>query len=142
VYGVSFELPTGSDPEEIGSGHIFVIEPYFGLGVKKEKVEIVGFSSVGIPTNKDIGDEDNTHLGYEFSALFKPTPSVQPLIELDGETLLAGPDSGQTVLNLSPGIKFRPPKNDHWQIGVGIGFPLTNTTEFNTRVVASVFYHF
>ena len=141
-YGVSFELPTGSDAKEIGSGHIVVIEPYFGFGLKKEKVEFVGFSSVGVPTNKNSTDDDDTHLGYQFSALFKPRPSFQALIELDGETLLAGPQSGQTVVNLSPGIKFLPPSNEHWQIGVSVGFPVTNAQEFKTRVVASAFYHF
>jgi hypothetical protein len=142
VYGVSVELPTGSDSAEIGSGHLVVIEPYFGLGLKKEKLEIVGFSSVGLPVNRNSTDEDDTHLGYEFSFLFKPTPYVQPLIELNGETLLAGPESGQTIVNLSPGIKFRPSKSEHWQFGAGIGFPLTKAQEFKTRIVASAFYHF
>lgn len=37
VYGVSLELPSGSDQKEIGSGHIFQIEPYLGLGIKRER---------------------------------------------------------------------------------------------------------
>jgi hypothetical protein len=72
----------------------------------------------------------------------KPTPAVMPLIELDGETLLTGTDRGRTVINLSPGIKFRPKNSDHWQMGAGIGFPVTDALEFKTRMVASVFYHF
>ena len=73
---------------------------------------------------------------------FKPTPSVQPLIEIDGETALTGLERGGTVLNLSPGIKFRPFNSEHWQIGAGIGFPITNRKEFDMRVVVSAFYHF
>jgi hypothetical protein len=142
VYGLSLELPSGSDTKEIGSDHIFEIKPYFGFGVKREKVEVVGSSSVGIPTNKDTADEDDTRLDYELSFLFKPATTVEAVIELDGETLLAGPDRGQTTINFSPGIKFRPFHSEHWQIGAGIGFPLTNDREFFRRVVVSAFYHF
>jgi hypothetical protein len=142
VYGLSVELPSGTDSEEIGTDHIFEIEPYFGFGVKREKVEVVAFSSVGAPVNRTLVDEDVSRLGYELSFLFKPTDSLQPLIELDGETLLAGAQSGQTVINLSPGIKVRPFHDEHWQIGAGIGFPLIDDREFHRRVVVSAFYHF
>jgi hypothetical protein len=142
VYGVSFEFPTGSDTREIGSSHIFEVEPYFGVGVKREKLEVVAFSSVAIPTNKKPTDEEATELGYQLSFLFKPRPWLQPLIELDGATELNGIDSGRTVLNLSPGIKVRPFGSHHWQLGAGVGFPLTSTHDFSTRAVFSAFYHF
>lgn len=142
AYGVSFELPAGSDTRGIGSSHIFEAEPYFGVGVKRKKVEVVGFSSVSVPTNKKPTDDEATTLGYEVSFLFKPRPAIQPLIELDGQTQLAGARSGRTVVNVSPGIKFRPFGSEHWQVGAGIGFPITNTHEFRARFVASAFYHF
>jgi hypothetical protein len=142
VYGVSFELPTGSSPKEIGSSHIFEVKPYFGTGVKRDKVEVVTFSSASFPTNKDPDDEETNELGYQLSVLFKPGLGIEPLIEVDGSTLLAGSESGQTVVNLSPGMKFRPITSEHWQFGVGIGFPLTTAHEFHRRVLASVFYHF
>ena len=71
------ELPSGSDSKEIGTNHIFEIEPYFGLGVKREKVEVVASSSVGAPVNRTPDDEDVSRLGYELSFLFKPTDSLQ-----------------------------------------------------------------
>lgn len=142
VYGLEFGLPTGSDSRGIGSSHIIEVAPYFGAGLKKEKVEVVGFSSVSVPTNKRTGDEDATTLGYQLSFLFKPTPSIQPLIELDGETRLNRLERGNTVVNLSPGIKFRPLHSEHWQVGAGVGFPITNRHEFSSRVVISAFYHF
>lgn len=142
VYGVEFGLPTGSDSRGIGSSHIIDVAPYFGAGLKKEKVEVVGFSSVSVPTNKRTGDRDATTFGYQLSFLFKPTPSIQPLIELDGKTGLNGLERGNTVVNLSPGIKFRPLHSEHWQLGAGVGFPITNRHEFNTRAVVSTFYHF
>lgn len=142
VYGIEFGLPTGSDSKGISSGHIVEIAPYFGAGLKKERLEAVGFASVNVPTNKKTGDEDATALGYQLSLLFKPTPSIQPMIELDGQTVLNGLERGNTVLNLSPGIKFRPLHSEHWQIGAGIGFPITSRREFSSRVVVSAFYHF
>ena len=142
VYGVEFGLPTGSDSKGIGSSHIIDVAPYFGAGFKKDKVEVVAFSSIGFPANKKLGDEDATTLGYQLSFLFKPTPSLQPVIELDGQTALNGLERGNTVVNLSPGIKFRPLHSEHWQIGAGVGFPITGRKDFNTRFVASAFYHF
>jgi hypothetical protein len=142
VYGVSFELPSGNNQKEIGSSHIFEVEPYFGAGIKRKKLEVVGFSSVSIPANKRPLDDEFTSLGYGLAFLFKPTPSLQPLIELDGETELAGPESGRTVVNLSPGIKFRPFHSEHWQVGAGVGFPITSAHDFRTRAVFSAFYHF
>ena len=142
VYGVEFGLPTGSDSKGIGSGHIIDVAPYFGAGVKREKVEVVGFTSVSVPMNKRVGDEDTTTLGYQLSFLFKPSPSFQPVIEFDGRTGLNGFGRGNTVVNLSPGIKFRPLHSEHWQLGAGVGFPITGRKDFNTRFVASAFYHF
>ena len=141
-YGVEFGLPTGSDNKAIGSSHIFEVAPYFGAGLKREKVEVVAFSSVRVPTNKRIGDEDATTLGYQLSFLFKPTPSIAPMIELDGQTGLGSLVLGNTVVNISPGIKFRPLHSEHWQVGAGIGFPVTSRKEFDTWVVVSAFYHF
>ena len=141
-YGVEFGLPTGSDSKGIGSSHIVEVAPYFGAGLKKEKVEVIGFSTVSVPTNKRTGDEDATTLGYQLSFLFKPTPSIQPLIELDGQTGLNGLERGNTVVNLSPGIKFRPLHSEHWQLGAGVGFPITNRHDFSSRLVVSAFYHF
>lgn len=142
VYGVSFELPTGSDTKEIGSSHIFEIEPYFGVGIKREKLEVVAFSSVGVPTNKKPADDEATELGYQLSFLFKPRPWVQPVIEFEGATALNGLERGRTVVNLSPGIKVRPFGSEHWQVGAGVGFPITSAHDFSTRAVFSAFYHF
>jgi hypothetical protein len=142
VYGVEFGLPTGSDSRGIGSSHIFEVAPFFGAGLKREKVEVVAFSSISVPINKRFGDDDATTLGYQLSFLFKPTPSLEPMIELDGQTGLGSMVRGNTVVNISPGIKFQPRHSEHWQVGAGIGFPVTNRKEFDTRVVVSAFYHF
>ena len=142
VYGVEFGLPTGSDSKGIGSSHLVEVAPYLGAGLKREKLEVVGISSVRFVANKRMGDEEGTRLGYQLSFLFKPNPTVQPLIEIGGQTGLSGLERGHTVVNLSPGIKFRPVHSEHWQLGAGIGFPLTNRHDFSTQAVVSAFYHF
>lgn len=141
-YGVEFGLPTGNDTNGIGSGHIVEIEPFFGAGLKHHKFEVIGFSSVGFLANKKPGDDEANDFNYRFSLLLKPRPGIQPLIELDGATGLNASESGRTVINISPGIKFMPPHSEHWQFGFGVGFPITDTKDFKTRVVLSLFYHF
>jgi hypothetical protein len=137
VYGVSFNLPTGSKTG-IGSDHIVEIEPYAGLGVMRGKFEFIGFGSVGVPVNKHDGEDEGTEVGYEFSTLYKVTRHFQGLLEFDGHTALTG--DKETVFNVSPGFKFN--FGHHWQFGAGVGFPLTSQKEFNVRAITSVFYHF
>ena len=62
--------------------------------------------------------------------------------QLDGATRINGNETGETVVNISLGIKFRPFHSEHWQVGVGVRVPGTNRQEFKTRSVVSVFYHF
>lgn len=141
VYGVSFNLPTGNSRKGIGSGHIFEVEPYVGLGYQQKKFEVVGFTSFGIPANRREEDEEGAEFGYEGAFLYKLSPRFQALLELDGSRVLTGISEGENVVNISPGIKILP-FNEHWQIGVGVGFPVTSNREFKTRAVVSVFYHF
>ncbi len=141
TYGVSFNLPTGSDRKAIGSGHVLGVEPYAGLGYQHKRIELISFASVGLPANRRAGDEEGTEFGYEGSLLYKLSRRFQAVAELDGRKTFTGPRSGENVVNLSPGIKFLP-RDEHWQIGFGVGFPATSGEEFKVRAVASVFYHF
>ncbi|MFL6228948.1 MAG: transporter [Pyrinomonadaceae bacterium] len=141
VYGVSFHLPTGDAGKGIGSGHVLGVEPYVGLGYQRKKIELIAFTSLGLAANRRAGDEDGAEFGYEGSVLYKLSRRFQAVLELDGSRALTGIRSGENVVNVSPGIKILPP-NEHWQIGVGAGFPVTSDQEFKARAVVSVFYHF
>jgi hypothetical protein len=140
TYGLSFNLPTGND-SGIGSNHIVEIEPFAGLGYKHKKIQLVGIVSVGLATNKRAGDEEGTEFGFGLASMYKVTPRFEALLEFDGHRPLTGGEERRTVANISPGLKFLP-FNDHWQIGVSAGFPVTHTKDFNIRTVVSVFYHF
>ena len=141
-YGIEFGLPTGDDAKGIGSDHIFEVGPFFNLGYKRRRLELVGFVEFGIPTNQDAGEEIETDLGANLSALYHFSRRLQGLIELDGESVLSGDENGDDVLNVSPGIKLRPLAHQDLMVGLSVGFPVSDLEEFDARVLVSVFYHF
>ncbi len=141
-YGLEFGLPTGDDSEGIGSNHLFEIEPNLNFGYKRGKNELVGFTSFGIPVNQSGGEETETEMGFNLSLLRHVTPRFEALIELDGGSVLSGPEDGFTVVNLTPGVKVRPFKDHPLDVGLGFSFPITNDEDFDTRTLLSVFYHF
>ena len=117
------------------------VEPFAGLGYKRRNLELIGITSFGFPTNTRAGDDEGKEFAFGFASLYKVTPHIQPLLEWDGHHILSGPSRGETVVNVSPGIKLLPDEH-HWQIGLGAGFPLTHAKEFKLRAIFSVFYHF
>ncbi len=141
-YGLELGLPTGDESKGIGSNRELEFEPLFNLGCKQEELELVLFTSFGIPTNQGENEEVETELGFDVSALCHFGERFMGLLELDGETGPSGDESGETVLNLSPGPKFVPGRNRDQNIGVGVGFPLSDTEEFETRALVSVSRHF
>jgi hypothetical protein len=138
VYGISFGLPTGND-SGTGSDHVVEVEPFAGLGYKHKRLELIGFGKFGFKTNRRATDEEGHEFGYNFSSLYNATHRFQMMLEMDGHTALTGEEG--TVVNLSPGIKFLHPDH-HWQFGASVGWPVTQTKDFNIRAVFSVFYHF
>ncbi|MFQ5714664.1 MAG: helix-turn-helix domain-containing protein [Candidatus Scalinduaceae bacterium] len=143
-YGIEFGLPTGDEKEGIGSNNIFEFEPFLDIGYKWRNLEVVAFGTFGIPTNqdKDKGEEVETELGYNVSLLYHFTPRIQGLLELDGESVLSGDDDGDSVVNISPGIKFRPLADYDLIVGTGVSIPLSSKDEFDIRTILSIFYHF
>jgi hypothetical protein len=137
VYGISFGLPTGTRTG-IGSSHVVEIEPFAGLGVMKGSWEFVGFGSVGFKANRNETDDEGHEFNYEISSMYKFSARWQGLVEFDGHKSLTG--NSENVFNVSPGLKFIPA--EHWQIGAGVGFPLTSDKDFRVRGIIAVFYHF
>ena len=141
-YGVEAGLPTGDDAKGIGSDNIIELEPFFNIALKRRELELVAFGKFGIPFNQGEGQEVETELAYNFSALYHFGPRVQGLLELDGETVLSGDESGASVLNLSPGVKVRPLQIRNLIIGASAGIPVTDLEEFDVRGIVSAFWHF
>lgn len=140
-YGVEFGVPTGDDASGIGSDHIWEIEPLFNVGYKRGPIELVGFARFGIPFNQDAGDEIETDVAYDVSALAHLHRQVQGLLEFNGVTVLSGEEAGETATLLSPGLKFAPSARVPLFIGLGVRLPLSDA-ELDTALLASLFYHF
>lgn len=143
-YGLELGLPTGDDEKGTGSSNLLEVAPFLAVGYKHRKLELVSFLEFGIPThqNEEKGQEVETELGFNLSALYHVSSRWQALLELDGEEVLSGEEEGHSVLNLTPGVKFRPVAGKSLLVGAGVSFPLSNEEEFDTRLVGSVFYHF
>jgi hypothetical protein len=142
-YGIEFGLPTGDDEEGIGSDHIVDIEPFLNAGYKRGGLETVAFATFGIPTNQRPEEVVETELGYNLSLLYHVGSRLQALLELDGESILSNEEGEeQTTLNLTPGLKVRPLAGQNLLVGIGVGVPLAEDQEFDTRVIISAFYHF
>ena len=141
-YGIEFALPTGNDEKGIGSNHIWEVEPFFSLGYKTGKVELITFLIFGIPFNQDEGEEVETEFSYQVSGLYHVHPRVRALLELDGTTVLSGHEEGDNVVNLSPGILLQPLSDPNLVLGLGASFPVSDLQEFDWGLNTSVFYHF
>ena len=140
--GLEFGLPTGDDDKGIGSDNIWEIEPFLSFGWKYKILEVVSFLHLGIPVNQKGDQDEGNELGYNLSMLVHATDWLEMLLEFDGETVLNGEEEGESVLNIDPGVKFKPFKSQDIQVGFGAGFPVTDDEEFEYRLLASVFYHF
>jgi len=141
-YGLEFGLPTGDEERGIGSDHLVDIEPFFDIGYKRDNLEVVAFTSFGIPINQNQGEAVETEMGYNLSFLYHLNHRFAGILEFDGHTILSGPEDGASVVNITPGFKVKPTHNDKFELGAGVSLPLTNTREFDVRAKVSAFYHF
>jgi len=140
--GIEFALPTGNEDKGIGSDHVLEIEPFLDFGYKYDLLEIVGFTSFGLPQNENGEDEADVEVGWNLSTLYHISPKVQALLEFDGEHVYGGEEDGVNIVNVTPGIKIRPFDSSDLQVGIGVSLPLTDDKEFHARPILSVFYHF
>ncbi|MBW2292298.1 MAG: hypothetical protein JRG94_08295 [Deltaproteobacteria bacterium] len=140
--GIEFGLPTGDSSKGIGSSHILEVEPFIDFGFKHQDLEIVGFLSPAVPTNKNGEDEADVELGWSLSMLYHLHRRVEVLLEFDGERAFGGEESGHATANISPGLKVVPTANQNLQIGVGVSLPISDDEDFDVRTILSVFYHF
>ena len=53
-----------------------------------------------------------------------------------------GEEDGNTVVNLTPGLKITPFTSRNIEIGAGASLPITSDEEFDVRAIFSIFYHF
>lgn len=141
-YGIDSALPTGNDEKGIGSDHIVELEPFFSIGVKPGDLELIGFIAFTIPTALEKDDEVANDLDGAISALYRFSPGFRGLLELDGETVLNGPDAGESNANLTPGVKVTPLDNASLEIGFAISVHMSAEKQYDSLEILSLLYHF
>lgn len=140
--GIEFGLPTGNEEMGIGSDHVLEIEPFVDFGYKRDRWEIVGFTSFGLPVNENDEDEADLELGWNLSVLYHLKPQLMTLLEFDGEHVFGGEEDGVDIINVTPGVKIQPFDDSSFQVGLGVSLPLTDDKEFHAKAILALFYHF
>lgn len=140
--GIELGLPTGNDGVGIGSNNVLEVEPFVDFGYELDRLQLVGLASFGVPTNENGEDEADLELAWNLSLQVRLDERVAALLELDGEEVFGGDKNGESIVNITPGIKIAPLHDRNLRIGVGVSLPLTHDKEFHVRTVLSVFYHF
>jgi len=140
--GIELGLPTGKDEEGIGSDHILDVEPFVDFGYKIDSLEIVGFTSFGIPTNEGAENETDLELGWNLSFLYHATESIEAILEFDGTSAFDGEEDGFASANVTPGVKFQPFDDPNFEVGLGLSIPLAQDRDFDVQPILSIFYHF
>lgn len=127
----------GSDLWQVG--------PYLNFGWTSGPVELMAWTVFGIPFNHAEQAEVGTEFSWNVSALVHASSRLQPMLELDGTGGISGHAVGEDVVQLAPGLKFRPFAGQPLWIGTSVGFPLASGVEedpFETRFLTSLFWHF
>jgi len=125
----------------------FSVGPFLNAGVQVGRAEIVGwatfdFSLEDEETEGEGSAEGDSQLAYSLSTLYHVTPSLEVLLELDGQVPLESDTNRSVQAYITPGVKVQPFSNSGLAVGVGVSFPLTTARAFDLGVLASVFYHF
>lgn len=149
-YGLGFELPIGGGHDDAtgpDGGHehgheLYELAPFLNAGLKRGDWELVGFGTFSIPTNHGHQENVGTSFEYNASALHHVSPRIQALVEMNGHAGLSGAAVGEAVSNLTPGLRVLPVADVQLALGLGVSVPLADDRDFDTRTVASVFYHF
>lgn len=129
--GGSVHAAMGQDATEL--------EPFFNLGFKRGSWELVGFGTFGFST-EEAGE--GTTISYNLSTLYHAHDRLDLLLELDGAGGVNGEAVGRDVANVSPGIRILLLEDRPLVLGVAGSIPVTNQEGFDSRILASVFYHF
>lgn len=120
----------------------YELAPFVNLGFQRGGWELVGWLLFEIPFNQEEPGEVATELGWNASILYEVSPRLQTLLEFDGSGGISGAAVGEDVLNIAPGMKFAPLADRPLFVGLSAGFPVADEEPFDTRLKASLFWHF
>ena len=139
--GLSTALPTGSDSKAIGSAHIVELEPFLDAGYKRKALELVGLASVSSTFHRRAGEEVESTLTFDFSALYRIRDRLEGLIEMTNARSLLGAESGSQQTFIAPGVKLYPFRNRKLMCGASVELG-TGVVRDTDALLVSGFYHF
>lgn len=143
--GLNVATPTGNAGRDLGEGRTVLEPEVLAFQKLSERTFVQGQLSLGIGLGS--GEQDR-ELGYSMGLghvittinnwqLFSyPTPTI----EVNCATALAGEESGRSVIDLTPGLR--------WQVcnkgfaGVAYSFPVSGSREFDNQFIFSFVYIF
>lgn len=140
--GLSSEVPTGSDANDIGSSHLVGMEPFADVAMRRGRLELVTFTSFGQSIGMRPGESQDRDWSANFSALWNVTERTQGLLEVDTQRALAGSESGAEITCVSPGVKLVPPHDRGIMFGASLRIPVSAARDFDRELLVSVMYHF
>ena len=88
------------------------------------------------------GNTSNRLISWNVSLLAHLSPMFAGLLEFDGERGFGGEEDGETIVNVTPGLRWNPSDEPSLWFGTGVSLPLTNDEEYDVRWVLSAFYEF
>lgn len=140
-YGIDFSMPTGNEGKNIGSRHLWNIEPGISTGYKLSNLEIILIASTGLPFNAAQGESTENDFSLNSSLLYHFGRDIQGIMEFSGETILNGEEKGNSSAIISPGIKLTPLNNKNLAFGLSTSFSVSANREFDVQALFSIFYH-
>lgn len=146
-YGLELGIPTGPGhehavPEPGGTepDKSWDVAPFVNAGWTDGTWELVAWSVLAVPTDRDVRDIAGTGLRLNGSALYHLAPTVEALLEAFGTAPLSGSDAAPSTASIAPGLRLHPVQGP-LMAAAGIAFPVTGD-ENHVRLLVSAFYHF
>lgn len=145
AFGFNVLAPTGNVTRELGIGHAVIEPEVLFLHKVTETTFVQGQLSVGAPT---AGAGRTTEFGYNigighvfrdiaYGDYFKFPTAV---LEANGETGIGGMAAGESILDLTPGLRWT--VGSKMFAGVGMSIPVTQDRQFEQQFIFSLIYRY
>ena len=137
--GLELGLPTGRSSKGLGDGQL-IWEPFLRGGWRWDDLILEGDMSLELPqqtANTSSSWLYNIAMAYEFEP--DPRLEIVPMVELNSETALNGPDGGRTMSAVLPELRL---KWLTWSAGAGVQVPFTHLKDFDLRAMFDLTYEY
>jgi len=143
--GLAVTLPTGSESRGLSDGHTILEPTAFWLLDFGHGWVMQGEAALELPLSTD-NVENLFRYGVGIGKICLATQHwtcfrwLTPVVEFNGLTTLNGPESGRTVIDVTPGLRWIVRERDG--VGFGVSFPITGSKEFDWQIIFKYSIHF